>query len=290
MTKNTYIASENDEGRKLIKFITSIYKKTPNSIIYKTFRKGNIKINSKKTKDPNYLIKNGDVIDVYGIDQNDIFLIEKVKNTHSFDIVYEDENVLLINKEEGVQVHSSHNSLDSQVYSYLNFSQINSFKPSHVGRLDKLTSGLIIYAKNYKTLKMLNEKQKYLTKIYKFIPQNFIADNLYQFNLKKNEYDKKMFVSKDVDSKISSTKIWSENNEYFAQILTGRKHQIRVTCAALNAPILGDTKYGGKPAKRMYLHSFKLVFNNLTNHLEYLNKKEFIALPKNWKDSHEVNR
>ncbi|MGV2392832.1 UNVERIFIED_CONTAM: RluA family pseudouridine synthase [Campylobacter lari] len=279
---NKYIASKNDANRKLIKFVTSIYKHVPKSLIYKIFRKKDIKVNGKRTNDTNYIINENDEIIIYSLN-NDI-LNQEENNKADFlssKIIYEDENILILNKENGISVHSSSNSLDLQVYKYLKFKQTDSFKPSHVGRLDKETSGLIIYAKNYPTLKQLNEKQSFNEKYYTFKSDYTGPDKLVEFYSFKNEKEMKMAASKTQKpgSKFSQTYIFTKNSINYAKLLSGRKHQIRLTMEFLKSPIYGDVKYGGKKADRLYLHAFKIVFHSLEGHLEYLNEKEFICLP-----------
>ena len=73
------------------------------------------------------------------------------------------------------------------------------------------------------------------------------------------------------------TMFFQERNRKYAKLITGKKHQIRLTLKKLNYPIYGDKKYGGKFNKRVYLHSHKVVFHNLENELEYLNDTSFIC-------------
>lgn len=282
MQKQRYIATKNDHNRKILKFIQSIYANTPMSKIYRTFRQGDIKVNNKRVKDFNYIIQQNDIIEVYGIST----LVEAIPYSSSTklqaDIIYEDNNILIINKPNNIAVHSEANCLDEQVLSYLNVEFENAFKPSHVGRLDKVTSGLMLYAKNYSSLVQLNKKQHSFIKQYIFIPECDIKPNIYEFYIEKDEVNKRMKTTqKSVFSQKSITKIEYINNTYYATLLTGKKHQIRLCCAALNAPIKGDVKYGAKSDKRLYLHSYLLKFDSLEADLEYLNNKEFRSLP-NW--------
>ncbi|QBF34384.1 RluA family pseudouridine synthase [Mycoplasmopsis phocirhinis] len=285
MSKKIFIATANDSQRKLLKFLTAIYKKVPLSKLHKTIRNGDIKINSKRIKDHNYLIQQNDSIEIFGLNKNDTTLTEfNKKISLKSEIIYEDQNIILINKNEGINVHGSLNSLDEQVYSYLQFKQLTAFKPSHVGRLDKITSGLIVYAKNYETLVELNQANKFFDKEYIFVPQKPIKTGKYSFYITKNDEQKRMYISANQtkNSQLALTNIEFKQGRYYAKILTGKKHQIRATCAYLNSPIVGDTKYGAKPFKRVLLHSYSLTFKNLNNNLSYLNNKTFTCKPKNW--------
>ena len=184
----------------------------------------------------------------------------------------------MINKPENFVVHGKYNSIDNQVLSYLKFKKVDSFTPSHVGRLDKLTSGIMLYAKNYNSLKELNDKKTYFEKFYiaisklneKFLLEAFIFHD----DLKQKE-----FISQKKGKSCKTSFIPVEDNKVLIQTYSGRKHQIRASLEYLKFPIKGDTKYGGTSARRLYLHSNKLILNNLEGHLNYLNKKEFISKP-----------
>lgn len=276
-----FIATKNDEGRKLIKFLQSIFKNTPESHIYRAFRKKDIKVNDKRINDRNYIINEGDCIIIHGFQSDDKAFKKYDKSLQKpLKIIYEDNNILLVNKDPFVEVHGSKKSLDNQVLAYLKFNQTSSFKPSHVGRLDKDTSGLIIYAKNYESLVELNYKTVFFDKIYKLKSDYKGEDKVVEFYTKKDESKQKMIASKipfSNESKLVKTKIFAINNELFAKLITGKKHQIRLTMEYLKNPIYGDKKYGGKKAKRLYLHSYKLTFKKLENNLEYLNNKTFVC-------------
>ncbi|VEU75518.1 Pseudouridylate synthase [Mycoplasmopsis maculosa] len=281
---NKYIATKNDENRKIINFIKSIFKNAPESLIRKLFRKKEIKINSKKINDPNYILKENDEIIIYSL-KNEIFYDNKEnKAILTSEIIYEDDNIIVINKKSGIVVHSEKESLDNQIYNYLNFIQVDSFKPTHIGRLDKETSGIIVYAKKYSVLIELQKKKKLFEKIYTLKSDYKVVEpKIIEFYSFKNDSTKNMDYSKHevLNSKINITKIFSENGTTFAQIFTGRKHQIRLTMKYLKNPIYGDVKYGGRKDKRIYLHSYKIVFKGLEGELEYLNNKIFISNP-NW--------
>ncbi|WP_406617317.1 RluA family pseudouridine synthase [Mycoplasmopsis adleri] len=279
------IAKADDEGRKLFKYLQSVFKHMPTSHLYKILRKKDIKINSKRTNDENLILHAGDLIEVYGVENDDLNLYTydaSIKLTS--EIIYEDDNILILNKQNNVEVHGSKNSLDNQVLSYLNYKQDSAFKVSHVGRLDKETSGLIIYAKNYAAVTELNSKIGKFDKIYTLKSDYNEPDQIVSFYIHHDEKLKKMMATNQPyypDDKKAETYIFKENNKLYAKLLTGKKHQIRVTMAYLNWPIYGDKKYGGKPDKRLFLHSYKLTFKNLEGKLAYLNNKTFICEP-NW--------
>ncbi|WEI90300.1 RluA family pseudouridine synthase [Mycoplasmopsis bovis] len=275
-----FVAHKNDGGRKLIKYISSLFKDLPESRIYKLLRQKCVKINGKRITDSNHIINEGDEVVIYGIKEQATIYIYDVGLQLDSKIIYEDDNILIINKKAGKVVHGELLCLDNQVLSYLKYKQNSSFKPSHVGRLDKWTSGLIVYAKNYKALRELNDKIGFFDKIYTLKSDYNGGDNVVSAYIHHDEKMQKMIVTKNpagLNNQIVKTKIYVDSNKLYAQLLTGRKHQIRATMEYLGYPIYGDIKYGWrkKTNKRIYLHSYKLGFNNLSSPLEYLNGREF---------------
>ncbi len=275
-----FVAHKNDGGRKLIKYISSLFKDLPEGRIYKLLRQKCVKINGKRITDSNHVINESDEVVIYGIKEQATIYIYDVGLQLDSKIIYEDDNILLINKKAGKVVHGEPLCLDDQVLSYLKFKQNSSFKPSHVGRLDKWTSGLIVYAKNYKALRELNDKIGFFNKIYTLKSDYNGGDNVVSAYIHHDEKMQKMIVTKNpvgLNNQIVKTKIYVDSNKLYAQLLTGRKHQIRATMEYLGYPIYGDIKYGWrkKTNKRIYLHSYKLGFNNLSSPLEYLNGREF---------------
>lgn len=172
--------------------------------------------------------------------------------------------------------------MDYKVLSYLKFKQVDSFKPSHVGRLDKETSGIILYAKTYEALRQLNEAKNLFIKKYLFLSDFSEAYREVEIYISKDIQNKKMrFSSKQTpESKYSKTILTTEGKKKYAKLLTGRKHQIRLALKSINKPIYGDRKYGGKKADRLMLHSYYLQLNGLKDELKYLNKIDFYSLPK----------
>ncbi|ENY69335.1 Ribosomal large subunit pseudouridine synthaseC [Metamycoplasma auris 15026] len=276
---NKFIAKKDDVGRILYKYILIVCDNVPKSRIEKIFRQKDIKVNGIRTNDKQYKLQLGDEIIVYGL--LEIKKPEK-KNTANinFKVIYEDKNLLIIDKETNVAMHSEENCLDDQVHKYLNFKKTSSFVPSSIGRLDKKTSGLVVYAKNYPTLVTFEAAQKHFEKIYQFISENFNQEKLdITVRLEKDIKNEKMKVNPDFGIK-AHTIFFKEGNRKFAQILTGKKHQIRATLEYLKAPILGDTKYGGKKAKRLYLHSYSIKFAALPEEYAEYNDQIFISYPR----------
>lgn len=274
------VATSNDENRTLYKFIQKYFATLPISFIYKLIRNKDVKINSKRVSDPRIKIKDQDIVEIYI--KEDINFKEYKKSRQKVKKIYEDDNILVVNKPKNVEVHGTQDSLDDIVKTMLFYKQDDSFCPSHIGRLDKETSGLIIYAKNYKTLVTLNQNMNNIQKIYTFISNNQYERRVYKLNIKKDEKLQKMVVTNYDEGQQAITTLWSEKGYNFALLQSGRKHQIRVLLSYLKDPILGDRKYGGKIRPRMYLHCYKLQFSNFEGHLKYLNNKVIKYAPEWW--------
>ncbi|OAB48630.1 RluA family pseudouridine synthase [Mycoplasmopsis gallinarum] len=270
-----YKITEANESKKLLNFMKKILHNYSLSFIYSLFRKKEIKVNQKRIADFNYQLKTNDIVSFYLNEENK--LETKTENFDTsdikFSIIYEDKNILVVDKPIGISIHSEKDSLDMQVLKYLNYkNNLEDFRPSHIGRIDKETSGLMLYAKNHYALSQLNKKQNDFEKIY-----TFKSD----YNGKNREIITKILINderkKHNKAKEAITQIYNRKNQWFAKILTGRKHQIRISLAEIGYPIYGDKKYGGKSSDRMYLHSYKLKLQNLDGKLDYLNNTEFIA-------------
>ncbi|WP_416756352.1 pseudouridine synthase family protein [Mycoplasma aquilae ATCC BAA-1896] len=282
-------ATKNDAGRSVFKVISKYCSTLPLSRIEKIFRKKDIKINNDRKITKNQIINEGDLISIYGILEDSAEFKEAEVSTAkpNFKVLYEDENILIIDKPTGVEVHGEDNCLDNQVLTYLNFKPVDSFKPSHIGRLDKETSGIILYGKNYQTVSYFNDHSDNLIKKYTFWSninlEKYTSINPLEITLysAKDEPNKRMKVSpkKIQNGKITTTLFYMEDDKKVAQLVTGRKHQIRVTLKYLGYPIYGDRKYHGPNAKRLQLHSYSLKFQNITGDLKYLNNYEVFSLP-----------
>ncbi|WP_339022929.1 RluA family pseudouridine synthase [Spiroplasma endosymbiont of Crioceris asparagi] len=286
-----YIANKNDEGQTLFKFVKKTQKDTKLSIIYKWFRIGNIKVNNKRIKNNNYIIKENDEIIIYDTSAKKE-LRDKVETVDfsTLKVIYEDKNILIADKDANVEMHSQYNiSLDQIIKSYLiskndyKIENENSFVISHINRIDKLTSGLVIYAKN-------KEAQAYFLQAIKNknqIQKTYIAkiEGVYQGPLVVKGYlkydeDKKQSLfslEEKKDYKKCSMEVKQISKEVIEiKLHTGRKHQIRAVLAYYKSPIVGDFRYGAKKTfdKKIDLISKKLEFNNMEK-FEYLNKQSF---------------
>lgn len=272
-----FIAKYNDAGRTILKFIERMLSDVPKSRIEKAFRNKDIKVNGERIKDKGLILKEGDEILVYGID-SDVEKVKFVTTQKNFEVIFEDNNIIVVNKHAGDAMHDERNCLDDQVLHHLKFRQKDSFVPSSVGRLDKPTSGVVVYAKNYETLREMKENHDKFKKVYIF-KSDLPTPITTTFKIKHDE-EKQREVCGD-EGKETYTEFYFDRTRKYAEIRTGRKHQIRASLSKLGYPIWGDRRYGGKPADRVYLHAFSVQFNGLSGKLAYLNGMELMSAP-NW--------
>ncbi len=302
----SFTIEKNDADQRLDKFLTKSCPKLPKALMYKYIRIKRIKVNGKRAEISTRLNK-GDVVDMY---INDEFF-EKKETVYDFmsaskniDIVYEDENVILLNKKVGLLSHPDEteyvDTLITRVKRYLfekgqwHPDEETSFTPALVNRIDRNTSGIVICAKTAEALRVLNQKMKdrELHKIYLCIVHGKMNKDkeLLEGYLVKDEKKNKVFVSKKPKdgAKLIRTeyKVLGFRDGLSlleVNLLTGRTHQIRAHLASIGHPLVGDGKYGTNEInkktgyKKQCLCSHKLIFDFTSDsgELEYLNKKEF---------------
>ena len=300
------IVNSNDAGQRLDKFLGKYFKTMPKSLIYKGIRKKRIKINGKKG-DINTILNVGDKIDLYINDE--FFEVPDEKTSFLkitdpvIDIVYEDDNIILMDKKPGIIVHDDEdekiNTLLNHMKAYLykkgeyDPKKENSFVPSLCNRIDRNTGGIVIGAKNALSLKILNEKIKTreLKKYYLCLVQGKLKnkeDTLKGYLVKNAEQNRVYIHTSPVPegkSILTKYKVLRENkltSLVEVDLLTGRTHQIRAHFASIGHPLAGDGKYGTNEfndkikMKTQALYSYKLIFDfDDQNELSYLNGKEF---------------
>ncbi|WP_337898646.1 RluA family pseudouridine synthase [Mesomycoplasma ovipneumoniae] len=279
-----FSVSENQVGQKLIQLVKKLLLNFNYNEIQKLFRNKKIKVNNKP-ESQKYLLALGDRVLIFNSKKEVQNQKKLPKIKTNLKIIYQDSNILIVEKPKDLQVHGGDRNLDLAVWNYLKLEKTDVFMPSHVGRLDKKTSGIILYGLNYKSVVELNKKQKFFEKIYTFESKiklkKPIKTDLF---IRKNDLNKKMEVCKnEAGCQLISTTFFSKNNRNFAILHTGKKHQIRVTLSHLGFPIFGDEKYNGEQKNRLFLHSFSLKFDNLDGFLSYLNGKKFVSKPEWWK-------
>ena len=310
--KITLTIKKNDAGQRLDKFLTKTYPNLPQSLLYKAIRKKDIRRNGKRCDKADRL-EEGD--ELYLFLPEDTLQVapptyEFMHASRQLDVVYEDENVILLNKKAGLLVHPDDrefaDTLLFRVQRYLyekgeyHPDEEQSFAPALVNRSDRNTSGIVIAAKTAVALRILNEKLKnreiqkyYLCIVHGKMPKQ--SDTLEAF-LEKNESQNRVYISdkaKDGARTIRTryTVLEQKNGMSLLEIhlLTGRTHQIRAHMASIGHPLLGDGKYGtnalnkGTGFNKQALCSYRLSFDFTSDagELNYLKGKEF-ALTDVW--------
>ena len=305
------IIGKNDAGQRLDKFITKTLD-LPMSLLYKSIRLKKIKVNRKRAEN-NTVLMEGDRVQCFLSDE----FFEKKVGKNSFEginvkleIIYEDENIVLLNKHPGVSVHDdengSTNTLITHIQAYLyqkgeyRPDEEQSFAPALCNRIDRNTGGIVIAAKNAEALRVINDKIKH-REIDKFyfaavhgIPKPESATiKGYLLKDDKNNivrvYEKNPpRTAKEIITRYKVVAKKSDSALVEVELLTGRTHQIRAHMAHIGHPLIGDGKYGinkndrAKGYKYQALYSYRLRFSFDTSTptcLDYLNGKEF-KIPK----------
>lgn len=300
---------KNDAGQRADRFLSKAYPNLKSALVCKLMRKKRIKLNGAKTE-PNIILKEGDVFRFYLSDE----LLAKEPVKREFDIeeisaeinvIYEDENILLIDKPAGLVVHedndNSTDTLINRVISYLYHKggydpeKENSFVPALVNRIDRNTSGIVIAAKNAEALRVLNQKVRdreiqklYLCEVIGTPKPEAATLTAY---LKKLPDENRVIISDKkqdgfltIKTKYRVRESRGELSLVEVDLLTGRTHQIRAHFSHIGHPLLGDGKYGDNAVNKRYhaktqaLCAYKLVFRFTTDAgvLEYLNGREFV--------------
>lgn len=272
----TLIVNKKYDEKKLNKFLLDTFPNLNSNTIYKAIRKKDIRINGKRINE-NITLHNNDEVTLYIADNL----------LYSYSIIFEDNNILVINKPAGIEVtgQNSLKELLSNTYTYC--------EPCH--RLDRNTCGIVLFAKNYEALTILLEKFKnreitkhYACLVYGKLPKQAETLTAYLFKDAKKSL---VYISnepqKGYQKIITSYNVleYYNNNTSLLDITlhTGRTHQIRAHLAFMGNPIIGDGKYGTNDinkkfkAKTQKLCSYSLQFNFSTDSkiLSYLNNMKF---------------
>ena len=308
------VIEKNEAGQRLDKFLAKYMNEASKSFFYKMMRKKNITLNGKKCEG-NEKLAEGDVVKLFlaedTIEKFSSVQVQEVKKV-DLDILYEDDEIILVNKPAGMLSQKAKETDESLVEYLIDYllesgklteSGLRAFRPSVCNRLDRNTSGIVAAGKSLAGLQMLSGvfKDRSIHKYYQCLVSGEIrdvktVDGWLLKDEKKNQVriltEAKRFGGRggDEEPKRIRTKyepIATDGRFTLLKVtlLTGRSHQIRAHLASLGHPIVGDSKYGGvskvnpsgRTVKYQLLHSYRLEFPKLAEPFAYLSGKVFEA-------------
>lgn len=303
--------TENESGQRVDRFLRKYLKDYTLGDIYKLFRKNRVKLNGKRVKE-SQMLSEGDLLQLY-IEKPETQAKQKLtlsKPVKGIDLIYEDNNIIIADKPAGLLTHpdkpgDTDTLIDRALYhihSQKETCESLTFSPAVCNRLDRNTSGIVIIAKNYKTLKAVNHsiRERGVRKLYLCIAAGKMEESgeIEGYLIKDRErnlvsvkeagggngkYIHTIFRTLGVSDKI--TELGEQFSLLEVELVTGRSHQIRAHFASLGHPIVGDVKYGDKVIneyfrnrynlKHQFLHAYKVIFEGVQEDISYLKGKGF---------------
>lgn len=301
----------NEAGQRLDKLLAKYLSEAPKSFLYKMLRKKNIVLNGKKASGNEKLVA-GDSVKLFLSDETIQKFSKEItvcKSNAKLDILYEDDDILLVNKPAGMlsqKAEAKDISLVEHLISYLLESgqltreNLKSFKPSICNRLDRNTSGLVVCGKSLKGLQTMGQlfKERTLKKYYRCIVAGNVTEKQYvKGYLIKDEKKNQVTVSdtyfpesQEIETEYRPIQQLKQGTLLEVHLITGKTHQIRAHLASQGHAIIGDYKYGSREINDRYkkeyqlshqlLHAYRLEVPK-TKELPQLSEKMFVApLPK----------
>lgn len=269
----------NEAPQRIDRFLDKYLNNAGKSVIYRLLRKNIVRINGKRIKE-NEILQIGDIVSI-SLSEAQISELQKELPKFSverlnLEIIYEDDEILIVEKPVGILTHPDKNeyknTLATFVQMYLSSLCTKTFRPAPIQRLDKNTSGLVLFAKTYNALQFFNEQMRNRTIVKKYLAVvEGKVENSGEIKgfLEKNEKKNKVFLSQNESDK--SKFVWTEYSPKDAKngfslleitLHTGRSHQIRVSMEYIGCPIVGDKKYNKNSfdnEKYQLLHAYKII-------------------------------
>ncbi len=292
-----FIIQTNDADQRVDKFIQKAIPLLPKTLMYKSIRNKKIKVNNKRCEISQRLQVNDEVIcfiaeEFFENNKNRIFL----KASKEIKVIYEDENIILMNKPIGLLAHSDHtqdidsliNRMKHYLYSKKEYDDLQeqSFAPALCHRIDRNTQGIVIGAKNAMALRNINEsiRENKIIKKYLCIVEGKMERKEETIIAYHQKRDQNVSISlqpqEGFKEIITKYKVKEYRNGYSLlemELVTGKSHQIRAVMAALKHPLYGDTRYQARRQKYPYqaLCAYEVSFKKMPESLGYLDNKIF---------------
>lgn len=306
------VINNNEAGQRFDKFLFKYFKEASSGFIYKMLRKKNILLNGAKS-DGKDKLNVGDTVKIFMSDETikkfrgecEQQILEQIE-IDKLNIVYEDENVIIINKETGMlsqKAEKNDISVNEYIISYLLKSnqlskeQLKTFMPGVCNRLDRNTSGLIVAGKSLIGLQVMSDmfQNRTMDKYYLTIVSGKVRQKeKVKGYLVKDKKTNKVFISKNenkngqlIETEYEPLGFGEKVTLLKVKLLTGRAHQIRAHLASLQHPVIGDFKYGNREINQYYkehyglkyqlLHSWKISFPEMNKGCNSLSGKTITA-------------